>query len=105
MITKKCPRCDRTHQKKGTFCSRTCANVRVHSEEDKEKRRKKLLEYHQTPEGAATREKASKFAMALNTGQEYDGVSVEEFDVNIPDIRTLDDYSEFLEGYQKGENW
>lgn len=37
MKTKICPRCGATHTKSGTFCSRSCANVRVHSEETKAK--------------------------------------------------------------------
>jgi len=32
-----CPKCETPHEKKGTFCSRKCANGRVHSEETKKK--------------------------------------------------------------------
>lgn len=39
---KQCPKCGNTHSKKGTYCSRTCANTRVHSEETKEKLRNKM---------------------------------------------------------------
>lgn len=34
---KPCPKCDTPHSKPGIFCSRTCANFRVHSEETKQK--------------------------------------------------------------------
>lgn len=104
-MLKICPRCQTKHEKKGKFCSRSCANVREHSEEDKEIRRKKLLEYHETPEGAATREKASRFMTAQNRGEEFNEVPVEDFVVDIPTFRSLEDYEEFLSGYQKGENW
>lgn len=32
-LSKICPRCAADHQKAGIFCSRACANVRVHSQE------------------------------------------------------------------------
>jgi hypothetical protein len=104
-LQKICPRCNSKHTKKGTFCSRSCANVREHTEQDKEVRRKKLIEYHETPEGKATREKASRFITAQNRGEEFNEVQVEEWAVDIPTFRSLDDYEEFLDGFQKGENW
>lgn len=33
-----CPKCNRTHNKAGRFCSRSCANSRAWSEEDKQKK-------------------------------------------------------------------
>lgn len=33
-----CPKCNTTHNKPGTFCSRKCANSRVFSEESKQKK-------------------------------------------------------------------
>ena len=35
---KQCPKCGEKHNKAGTFCSRTCANSRVFSEESKAKK-------------------------------------------------------------------
>lgn len=35
--TKSCPRCQTTHTKEGTYCSRTCANKRPQSDETKDK--------------------------------------------------------------------
>ena len=35
---KPCPKCDTLHSKSGTFCSRTCANSRTWTEEDKKKK-------------------------------------------------------------------
>lgn len=37
MIIKKCPKCGTEHSKPGIFCSRICANSRVHSAETKKK--------------------------------------------------------------------
>ena len=41
---KLCPKCFITHSKPGIFCSRTCANSRTWSDEQKEKRSKQLKE-------------------------------------------------------------
>lgn len=35
---KVCPKCNNTHEKSGTFCSRECANSRSWSDEDKKKK-------------------------------------------------------------------
>jgi hypothetical protein len=32
-------------------------------------------------------------------------MTVEDFAVDIPEIKDLSDYSEFLDGYEKGESW
>lgn len=37
-IYKNCPRCNKSHQKSGTFCSRSCANSRKWSDADKTKK-------------------------------------------------------------------
>lgn len=42
--TKTCPKCSSDHTKSGIFCSRTCSNSRIHTEESNNKRRKTLLE-------------------------------------------------------------
>ena len=105
MITKKCPRCGKDHPKKGTYCSRSCANVRVHTQKDKDIRREKLLKYHETPEGAATRKKASKSRTAYNKGLDYNDVSQEEFAVEVPEIRgDVGDYDLF-DNYERAEKW
>jgi len=38
-----CPKCNSEHDKKGTFCSRKCANSRTFSQESKDKIKNKLL--------------------------------------------------------------
>lgn len=37
IIEKQCPKCKLTHTKRGIFCSRSCANSRIHSKETKTK--------------------------------------------------------------------
>ncbi len=102
-IQKTCPRCGTEHTKRGPYCSRSCGNVREHTEEDKAIRSQKLLEYHQTPEGAATRIKAGKYLSAYKKGEEIDMVDVEEFAVNIPDV--TDYVSEYDATWERAEKW
>jgi len=42
---KMCPKCGNDHEKKGTFCSRSCANARIWSTASKKKRGKTLKKY------------------------------------------------------------
>ena len=102
-IEKTCPRCSKKHRKRGPYCSRSCGNVRVHTEEDKRIRSKKLLEYQDTPEGVATREKSARITSARMRGETWSSVSPEEFAVDIPDVT---DYSvEFDDRWNKAEDW
>lgn len=98
-----CPRCGVTHRKRGDYCSRSCGNVRVHTEEDKAVRSQKLLEYHQTPEGMATREKSSRIMTAKRKGEEWEEVNVEEYAVNIPDV--TDYVADYDDTWQRAERW
>ena len=102
-IQKTCPRCGVKHQKRGPFCSRSCGNVREHTEEDKAIRAQKLAEYHLTPEGAATREKSSRMMTAKTTGKEWEEIGVDDFAVGIPDVT---DYSaDYDWTWQRAEKW
>jgi endogenous inhibitor of DNA gyrase (YacG/DUF329 family) len=104
-IEKTCPRCGVKHKKRGPFCSRSCGNVREHTEEDKEVRRQKLIEYHQTPEGAATRAKASAQITALNKGQEMTIIPMEDYAVDIPEIPDQSILDDWFDGFDRGEKW
>jgi hypothetical protein len=58
--------------------------------------RKVAIDYNRTPEAAVKRNQ-------LNTP--LAGMTVEDFAVDIPEIKDLSDYTEFLEGYDRGESW
>jgi len=100
---KTCPKCGVTHKKRGPYCSRSCGNVREHTEEDKAVRSIKLTEYHLTPEGAATRAKSSRISSAIKRGEDWEEASVEEFAVNIPDV--TDYVAEYDETWNRAEKW
>jgi hypothetical protein len=46
-VMKICPKCGSSHEKKGVFCSRKCANSRVWSQEDKDKKSKASKKYYE----------------------------------------------------------
>lgn len=102
-IQKQCPRCNVTHKKRGPYCSRSCGNVREHTDEDKAIRSQKLTEYHLTPEGAATREKSSRITTAKNRGEEWEEVGIEDFAVDIPDV--TDYAAEYDSTWERAEKW
>ena len=100
---KTCPRCEVKHNKRGPYCSRSCGNVREHTEDDKAVRSQKLTEYHLTPEGAATREKSSRIMTAKRKGEDWEEVGVEDYAVGIPDVT---DYSaDFDHTWDRAEKW
>jgi uncharacterized Zn finger protein (UPF0148 family) len=102
-IEKTCPRCGITHRKRGDYCSRSCGNVRVHTEKDKQIRREKLIEYHQTPEAVATREKSSKHITAYNKGEQIEILGADEYAVGIPDV--TDYVAEYDITWDRAEKW
>ena len=100
---KTCPRCGVQHQKRGPYCSRSCGNVREHTEDDKAVRSQKLTEYHLTPEGAATREKSSRIMSAKRKGEDWEEIGVEDYAVGIPDV--TDYAADYDHTWQRAEKW
>lgn len=100
---KTCPKCGTIHNKRGPFCSRSCGNGREYTEEDKKIRSKKLKEYQLTPEGVASKEIKRKAFIAMNKGEEYEILGIDEFAVDIPDVT---DYNlEYDSTWQRAEKW
>ena len=102
-IQKTCPRCSKSHTKRGDYCSRSCGNVRVHTDEDKKIRSQKLKEYHQTPEATVTRAKSAKFITAYNKGEEVEIIEADDYAVNIPDV--TDYVAEYDLTWERAEKW
>lgn len=101
---KECPKCGTKHTKRGPFCSLSCGNARNHTEEDKQKRRIKLKEYHQTPEGIATQEKSRQQLIALNKGEEaFTGINADDYAIAIPTFKDISDYD--LDGWEVADKW
>ena len=102
-VQKTCPRCGVSHTKRGPYCSRSCGNVREHTEEDKKVRSKKLIEYHQTPEATATRARSSKLITAYNKGEKIETVDMDDYAINIPDV--TDYVAEYDDTWNRAEKW
>ena len=66
-------------------------------------RSQKLTEYHQTPEGAATRAKSAKIITAYNKGEEVEMVNVDDYAINIPDV--TDYVAEYDITWDRAEKW
>jgi hypothetical protein len=101
---KVCPQCGTKHTKRGPYCSRSCGNVRVHTEEDKNARRIAAKKYYETPEGLATAQKSSRMATIKNQGLQWDEVGAEDFAVDIPDLPDMDVLDRY-NGWDKSDNW
>jgi hypothetical protein len=94
---KKCPNCSKEHRKRGLFCGQSCANsMREPTENMREAMRQVANDYNLTPEAIANQKK-------LNTS--LASMKAEDFAVDIPDVADLRDYDEFIQGYDRGENW
>ena len=91
---KNCKFCEKLHKKRGLYCCQGCANSdREVSDKVRDNMRSVAIDYNRTPEAIAQQR-------LLSTG-----ITIEDFAVDIPEVRDLSDYSEFLDGYEKGERW
>lgn len=63
-----------------------------------------MREFYKTPEGVAAASINNRRVNAFKRN-ETPPVMVEEFAVDIPDVHSLSDYDEYLEGFEKGEDW
>lgn len=103
---KNCPACGIEHRKKGIYCCQSCSNsARVITDESKKKTSNSMREYADTPEGIAAAKRAAIRLSAMQRGVDHDLVNIEDFAVDIPNIRSLDDYSDLIDGYDNAEKW
>ena len=95
---KNCKFCEKPHKKRGLYCCQSCANRdrTEYSPNVAEAMRKVAIDYNRTPEAAVKRNQ-------LNTP--LAAMTVEDFAVAIPEVHDLSDYSEFLDGFDRGESW
>jgi hypothetical protein len=70
--------------------------MREPTENMREAMRQVANDYNLTPEAIANQKK-------LNTS--LASMKAEDFAVDIPDVADLRDYDEFIQGYDRGENW
>ena len=58
--------------------------------------RKVAEEYNKTPEAIAKQKQINTSLASL---------TADDFAINIPEIKTLDDFTDYIEGYNKAEDW
>lgn len=91
---KSCGYCGKKHRKRGQYCCQACANSdREPTDKMRNNMRKVAVEYNQTPEAIAQQK-------MINSG-----ISIEDFAVDIPRIETIDDYDQYIEGFNRAEDW
>jgi len=103
---KDCLHCGTKFRKQGVYCSIACSNkARTVTQETKDKIKAKTREYYSSPEGIATANKNSKQMTEYNQKgyMPFNGISVDDFAVPIPDIKDLSDYD--MDGYDLAEKW
>jgi len=95
---KNCKFCQSLHRKRGPYCSQSCANRDrpEYSANVASAMRKVAIEYNQTPEAIA-KQKQINTPLASLTADDYA--------IEIPDIKTLDDFTDYIDGYNKAEDW
>jgi hypothetical protein len=92
---KSCKFCQTKHRKRGPYCCQSCANRdrTEYSANVAIAMRKVAIEYNKTPEAIAKQK-----LLSLN-------INSDDFAIDIPEIKTLEDFIEFTEGYDKAEKW
>ena len=91
---KNCKFCEKLHKKRGLYCCQGCANSdREVSDKVRDNMRSVAIDYNRTPEAIAAQKLFGS------------GIASEDFAIDIPEIKDLSDYSEFLDGFDRGEKW
>lgn len=102
---KECPVCKKKFRGRGNCCSKSCSGKnRRWTEEEKQNIANGMREFYKTPEGVAAASINNRRVNAFKRN-ETPPVMAEEFAVDIPDVHSLSDYDEYLEGFEKGEDW
>lgn len=94
---KNCKYCNKLFRKKGVYCCQSCASYdREATDAQRENMRKVAIDYNRTPEAIAKQKQ-------LNTS--LASMTVEDFAVDIPEVRDLSDYDDYLQGFDRADKW
>lgn len=107
-LEKICPRCSKPFIgafSQTKYCSPECANVREFTPESNLKKSIKKREHYATPQGVAARQQYSRIWTEFNKGNGWEMLKIDEYAVDIPVIRDNDDFENYFDGYDRGENW
>ena len=94
---KNCKFCNKLYRKRGLYCSQSCASFdREPTDNQRENMRKVAEEYNRTPEAIAKQKQINTPLASL---------TADDFAIDIPEIKTLDDFTDYIEDYNKAEDW
>ena len=94
---KNCKFSNKLYRKRGLYCSQSCASFdREPTDAQRENMRKVAEEYNRTPEAIAKQKQINTPLASL---------TADDFAIDIPEIKTLDDFTDYIEGYNKAEDW
>ena len=94
---KECKFCSVKHRKKGPYCSQSCASYdREPTDAQRDNMRKVAEEYNKTPEAIAKQKQINTPLASL---------TADDFAIDIPEIKTLDDYIDYTDGFDRAEKW
>ena len=94
---KNCKFCNKLYRKRGLYCSQSCASYdREPTDAQRDNMRKVAEEYNRTPEAIAKQKQINTPLASL---------TADDFAIEIPEIKTLDDFTDYIEGYNKAEDW
>ena len=82
---KTCPKCGKTHRKKGPYCSQSCASIgHKVSEENRQRFMQIVQDYNQSPEG-----KANQTRLKANSILQH--IYAEDYAIDIPTFYEVPD--------------
>ena len=94
---KNCKFCNKLYRKRGLYCSQSCASYdREPTDAQRDNMRKVAVEYNKTPEAIAKQKQINTPLASL---------IADDYAIEIPDIKTLDDFTDYIDGYNKAEDW
>lgn len=93
---KECPKCNTPHSKPGTYCSRSCANSRIFTEESKKKRGETYREWYYSLSDQERQEynakkitKDSVAKMKQTIEEKYSNLSFDELSLSKKKLKIL----------------
>ena len=95
---KNCKFCNKLYRKRGLYCSQSCANRDrpEYSANVSIAMRKVAEEYNKTPEAIAKQKQINTPLASL---------TADDFAIDIPEIKTLDDFTDYTDGFDRAEKW
>lgn len=100
--TKNCPTCNKSHKKRGLFCSRSCGNSRTFSQKERQLRSDQISKHQNAPEQLDVRNHAAeRIALVQKKNANPDDLDLQAMtldDVYVPPLVYSTDANQFIAG-------